>query len=165
MSPQTQVLLGQGCFLTRVTCLSLRKLCPWHLPLGSEVGGHRAFLQGFVLRQGLLYPGWPQTHYVANEDLELLILWPPPPECWDDRCASPTWLMRWRTSNQAFCMPDRHVLHDWVTGRLCNCYFQSSPLLYSGYRRLLSETAAGTSESSLSILLFRFLVTVTESCY
>lgn len=29
-------------------------------------------------------PGWSQTHYVAKDDLELLILLPPPHKFWDD---------------------------------------------------------------------------------
>lgn len=29
----------------------------------------------------LCIPGWPQTHYVAKADLELLILLPEPPQC------------------------------------------------------------------------------------
>lgn len=49
MSSQTQVLLGEGYFLTRVTCLSFGKFCPWHLPEGSEVcKQYRDFLQGFL---------------------------------------------------------------------------------------------------------------------
>lgn len=48
----------------------------------------KAFWLYFVLRQDLLYPGWPQTRYVAKEDLVLLTLWPPPLECWEHTCAS-----------------------------------------------------------------------------
>lgn len=41
------------------------------------------------LAQGLFFEtcvtGWPQNHYVAKEDLELLLLLLPLPlECWDD---------------------------------------------------------------------------------
>lgn len=32
-------------------------------------------------------PGWPWTHCVTHDDLKLQILWPPPPRCWDCRCA------------------------------------------------------------------------------
>lgn len=33
-------------------------------------------------------PGWHQTHYVVQSDLEFLILLPPLPTCWDYRCQS-----------------------------------------------------------------------------
>lgn len=32
-------------------------------------------------------PGWPQSLYVAKDDLEFLNFLPLPPECWDYRCA------------------------------------------------------------------------------
>lgn len=46
----------------------------------------------------LCSPGWPQTYYVAEEGLELLILWLPPLECWDSRCVA---------RSQGFQMCDR----------------------------------------------------------
>lgn len=36
------------------------------------------------LKSRPLYPSWPQTHYIAEDDFELLIL-SLPPECWDCR--------------------------------------------------------------------------------
>lgn len=33
-------------------------------------------------------PEWPQTHYVAKTDLDLVILLQPPPKCWDYKCVS-----------------------------------------------------------------------------
>jgi hypothetical protein len=34
-------------------------------------------------------PGWPHTCYVPGGDLELLVLLPLLPGCWDHRCAAP----------------------------------------------------------------------------
>lgn len=34
----------------------------------------------FVLRQGSCNSGWPQAGYVIEDDLELLMLLPPPPK-------------------------------------------------------------------------------------
>lgn len=60
-----------------------------HLPVGSE--SHR-LSRGFSVCFGferLFYIQSPcQTPYVAKEDLELLALWPLPPECWGHKCAS-----------------------------------------------------------------------------
>lgn len=42
---------------------------------------------------------WPGTFCVVEDDLKLLILRPPPPECWDCGCVTPP---RW-------CTLDGHV--------------------------------------------------------
>ena len=33
-------------------------------------------------------PIWPPTYYVARDGLEVLVLLPPPPECWGYRCVT-----------------------------------------------------------------------------
>lgn len=38
-----------------------------------------------VSRQSLRYHGWPQTHYVVEDDFDCLLLLPPSPEYWDCR--------------------------------------------------------------------------------
>jgi hypothetical protein len=44
----------------------------------------------FFWRQGLSSPGWPGTSYVAQADLELLILLPLSPKCWLQVGATPS---------------------------------------------------------------------------
>lgn len=41
------------------------------------------------LRWGLMYSDWPQTHYVLEDDLELLICMPLPARCSDNRLLTP----------------------------------------------------------------------------
>lgn len=62
--------------------------------------------------------GWPQTHYVVQNDLEPLNLLPVPPKCWGDRWALPhlapwhlftfeTWslqLPRLALNSRSFCL-------------------------------------------------------------
>lgn len=34
----------------------------------------------------LCSPGWPWTHYLAEDELKLLIPLPPSPTCWNGMC-------------------------------------------------------------------------------
>lgn len=53
-----------------------------------QVPAHRKLKQkGHEFKASLT--GWPQTHYVAKDDFERLIILPSPPECWGDRHATP----------------------------------------------------------------------------
>lgn len=57
----------------------------FYLPFSYICSPHFTFL-----RHSLMYLGCPQTHYVVQNDLELLNLLSVPPRCWDDRWISPS---------------------------------------------------------------------------
>lgn len=39
--------------------------------------------------ESLCRPGWPQSHYIAEDDLELMVCLSQPPECYYSRLATP----------------------------------------------------------------------------
>lgn len=71
-------------------CFSIQEshhgpLCACVCDLFSSV-----FLFCFVFQTGVsCSPGQPQAGYLVKDALELLILLPPLPRCWDNRCMSP----------------------------------------------------------------------------
>lgn len=88
LSSQTQALLGQGCFLTQVTCLSFGKICPLPLPVGSEVcKQYRAFLQGF--RPLLCFEIGSQVSRLASNSM-----CGQRGPCTSDPLASTSWVLR-----------------------------------------------------------------------
>lgn len=74
----------------RTTCVSRESIScrqAWqHVPASTEPF-HRPCLLFWVRVTGS--PGRPQTHYVAEDDIELRILLPQPPESWNCRCEPP----------------------------------------------------------------------------
>ena len=63
------------------------------------------YIGSWHLTQLSCSPGWPLTHYVAEDDLELQILLPPPPNCWDHKHATNTQFLSWcegETQTQSF---------------------------------------------------------------
>lgn len=55
-------------------------------------------------------PGWPRTHYMSEGSLELLVLFPPPPDCWIITHLAPRQILLTRKP------------WPWVTrGTLCSC--------------------------------------------
>lgn len=49
--------------------------------------GTNGFLKSFKVSGS---PGWLQTHYVAEDDFELLLLLPSSSSSWDSRCTLPS---------------------------------------------------------------------------
>lgn len=80
-----------------------------------------------ILRQWLTYSGWLWIYCVAEDELETLILLPPPPKCWDYRCLPP--------------LPDSlYVLNCWA--------LYPAPIVLGGYLYAHSESTRPTHTSA-----------------
>lgn len=62
------------------------------LPGFQEARGWLLFETGSPMDSYI--PGWPGTECLSKDDLELFVLLPPLPECWDYRHAAPDLIYR-----------------------------------------------------------------------
>lgn len=64
-------------------------------------------------------PGWPQIHYVFEDDSKLVILLPPRPEYWDCKSCAIRYVMRFWGWNpcEASLLPTK--LHPWPSPSFC----------------------------------------------
>lgn len=61
----------------------------WGSSTWTSVSITKTTVDIILVRQGLMYPRWPQTHYVAEDDFELVILFSLPPEFLNARVTLP----------------------------------------------------------------------------
>lgn len=91
--PREQLETRKGHLTSFIKNLPFKRMEAWYL---TKVTGQSA--PSLVCVWASCIPGWFETHYVVEGDLELLILPPPPPECWSYKHALPKFMKCWRSN-------------------------------------------------------------------